>query len=695
MKTAALCWNQKLSLAGCLFVAFCGIAGPGNSHGQLKTDETPGTSFAIPTEKDLPGLVKMIGDDGATHWADILKVDQLSDGRYISLGNDGTVRLWNRDGSKSVAYKATALEVTHDGNRFAIVGNGSLYIFESQSDQLIHKFTPGKANEVNQKGNIEIDETGNLVAYSTETAIIVFDLMNKKTICELPFRKFDRPEHKLSESAELRVALSTNSSHLAITSGTVLYTVDIATQQIVFFVDLRKETKRAGLVRQLEFTDGGNRLVFSDAALTLWTIDIAENRIRQQSIDFARRFSCGGFTLTSDRKKLLCVGFGNAHEVDLESGDIYSRRCTFDRTLPPDSLTVSGDRWVYSDRSNSLKCLDTNVGEAQPLKIHWEIRDIQFSSDGKYLVAGCNDGAIRYFDVDTWKETKAIDMRIGPINTCKFSPSGKYIAAGSGENRKTAIVEVDSGLVVAELDSGYFVEDTFAFGPNEEIVVLCPIEKKIEIVAIPTNTPKQPIDVTKAPLAIHQHGGTEFQPALGKNPQFSNDGRWLFTSNNYHSVAVWDYATRKWKCYIGSHEGNWAMYDHRFFISPDQKSIATIGTYTPVRIYDMPDLDNVKNPNSAAKLSLALEDDFGQDACVAFSHDGKQILTSGRQGTIKIWDRDDGALLNTITVGRKGSQIYHIRVSNDDRYFATANGNGTVYVFEMPGSEKLKKSGDR
>ncbi len=64
------------------------------------------------------------------------------------------------------------------------------------------------------------------------------------------------------------------------------------------------------------------------------------------------------------------------------------------------------------------------------------IQSVAFSPDGKTLLAGCDDGQIRLWDLATKKIVWSEDVEHGPVTAVAFSPDGKLFAAGTGELSK-------------------------------------------------------------------------------------------------------------------------------------------------------------------------------------------------------------------------------------------------------------------
>ena len=79
--------------------------------------------------------------------------------------------------------------------------------------------------------------------------------------------------------------------------------------------------------------------------------------------------------------------------------------------------------------------------------------------------------------------------------------------------------------------------------------------------------------------------------------------------------------------------------------------------------------------------SRALEGHLRSVLSVTFSPDGKTLLSSARDSTIKVWDVPTGKLVRTLTEGLAGG-VYSTAYSSDGKLIASGSGDGKIILWD-------------
>jgi WD40 repeat protein len=116
----------------------------------------------------------------------------------------------------------------------------------------------------------------------------------------------------------------------------------------------------------------------------------------------------------------------------LERGVFYHDSEVRCLAVDPNSNTLaSGDVEGY------IKLWNLGSLSDQPIKIirqnQQTINSLAFSSDGKRLVSGANNGTIKIWDTKIWKKYSVNGQHLEPVNSVAFSPDNNLIASGSDD----------------------------------------------------------------------------------------------------------------------------------------------------------------------------------------------------------------------------------------------------------------------
>lgn len=632
--------------------------------------------------EELPGLVTILGDSRFKHWARIHQIEVLADGRYISYGADGTVRLWHADGSVSNTYAADAMSVSPGGSYYAISNTGLLHIFDASNDKLVHKLDLFLDD---QRATFSLDRNGNHVAYCDHDRIIVHNFETNSNVMDI--HKDDiRKQLNMVDSGLgfLELLLSPDAKRLVFTAGSRMACIDVTTGLVTLHLPEGFDGQNRAVVRHIRFDKTGTKVICNNVSSRLGLIDLETNEV--QTADFrGRKYRYfGGAGISTDGERLMCLGRERLYVVDTETLDYEFFDIEGIAVRPSPSMAVDGQRLLFTSGAHTIRRLDLKTKALESSDPSWDINCIDFSPDKEHLVAGCSDGTIRFFEIGNWQQTKDVDTANLAVDSIKFSSDGQYIGATCERSKSVRVFKTKTLSEVSFLGNVSWVKQSITFTPQNELVWQDNLSNLIQILDVESLQKLKVLNTAQASNAIQSPTTPRPNAIMGRSPYVTKDGKWLLTSNQYHSISVWNIEQERWVGYIGMQGNQWGMPEHTFFVSPDEKSIATIGVKTPVQIHDLGDLSKVTPDSTLKQKPMELNGNFGQDARVAFSRNGKFILTTGRTGSIKIWDRGNGRLLKKIKIATEGSQVTEIKISMDDRYFATTNGNGSAYVFRMP-----------
>lgn len=287
------------------------------------------------------------------------------------------------------------------------------------------------------------------------------------------------------------------------------------------------------------------------------------------------------------------------------------------------------------------------------------ITGVAFLPDGWRLASTSADGTIRLWDLQTLKELRSIDAK-GKAALIASSPDGRHLATGSGFDDLVRVWDIGTGKEIASLQGCKGQIQCVAYSPDGK--------------RIAAGTSFSQASVWDAASGEHLYslkGITHYVNSVA----FSPDGSRLLTACEDGTVRIWDVTTGK-----GLHtlQGNGGRIFSAAW-SPDGKRIAASDVWA-VKVWNLRDLPSAGD----GQPMLALKGHFGMARSVAFSADGRWVVSGGADGAVKLWDlleQDAGDATRTVSTPFGYGVIDCIAFHPSGRTVLTASEGGTVHLW--------------
>jgi WD40 repeat protein len=336
----------------------------------------------------------------------------------------------------------------------------------------------------------------------------------------------------------------------------------------------------------------------------------------------------------------------------LAAGDTESYTVVLMRVAAPDqrfllkvnqwalALAFSPDgRWLATPSQYDARLWDLNKPDpsSEPLILPGHknaILDLAFSPDGKWFATGSADYTVQLWNAaDRFTAPTVLRGHEGPISALAFSHDSRHLATASAD-RTVRLWNTSS--------------------PAAEPLMLRTPDGATELRMWDIRT----VDSPEPPRVL----GDKLEPGSGS--VFSPDGQWIATirAGGVDFVDLWKQSTPSPTHYRIQHPGGiWAPP----VFSPDGRWLATGGVSDPtVRLW------NLKSPNPQNDPQ-PLRGHRHPVRSLAFSADGRRLVSGARDGFALIWDlaTDPPSRIRQLP----GGDIKAVAISADGRYVVTGS----------------------
>jgi WD40 repeat protein len=292
---------------------------------------------------------------------------------------------------------------------------------------------------------------------------------------------------------------------------------------------------------------------------------------------------------------------------------------------------------------------------------------VSFSPDGKLLASA--DSFVRLWDTQTGREVTTLANHTLPRHGVCFTPDNKQLLVFDRQQQNFALYDIESkkvGPTTFGMNKSNISRHCVCFSPDGKFLA-CGNQGNVRVWEVSTGKEQ-----------FTREGWQGSVASVG----FSSDGKTLVAATSYGALRVWDAQTGEEQ--KKTVEGDRTML-RAAAISPDGKLVAwgeLDRTGRGGSLLRVVDVATGQDKYTRPAHTTAISD-------LAFSGDGKILVSGSRDHTFRIWNADTGQLFSRVRVSPAGTDL--VSFSPVGNRVATAGVEGALILWRtpMPAQERL------
>ncbi|HEY9859571.1 MAG TPA: NB-ARC domain-containing protein [Candidatus Obscuribacterales bacterium] len=344
---------------------------------------------------------------------------------------------------------------------------------------------------------------------------------------------------------------------------------------------------------------------------------------------------------------------------------------------PVDAEGVAAPALISSSADQTIRIWDIQTGDClRVLEGHAAcVWAVSVDASGQTLASAGEDQTIKLWAIATGECFQSFPAHSHWIKAVALSPDGQTVVSGSFDNT-VKLWNANTGECLRTLQGHISTVSAVAFSPNSEIVASGSYDQTVKLWSVPTG---------ECLTTLQKHTNRVWSVA------FHPEGHLLASGGDDHTARIWDISTGQCAKTIQGHSNS----IYAIALSPDQQWLASGHEDQTLRLWNLSARDGSESPALAASTNSwanpptkIFRGHTNRIFGVAFTPDGKTLVTGSLDRTIKLWNVQTGACLKTLQ--GHTSWVWAIALSPDGKMVASGSYDHLVKLWDLSSGECLK-----